>query len=61
MVSTLGPVLVHTAVQSKPHLTLIVPAVLFDSKGWLCQIKLSNPADFETLLTAEAYQKICEN
>jgi glycine cleavage system H protein len=29
--------------------------------GWLCQIKLTNPADFETLLTAEAYQKICEN
>lgn len=32
-----------------------------ESDGWLCQIKLSNPADFETLLTAEAYQKICEN
>lgn len=31
------------------------------STGWLCQIKLSNPSDFETLLTAEAYQKICEN
>ncbi|CDU23869.1 probable Glycine cleavage system H protein, mitochondrial precursor [Sporisorium scitamineum] len=32
-----------------------------ESDGWLCQIKLSNPSDFETLLTAEAYQKICEN
>ncbi|KAJ1030396.1 hypothetical protein NDA16_001305 [Ustilago loliicola] len=32
-----------------------------ESDGWLCQIKLTNPADFEALLTAEAYQKICEN
>lgn len=31
-----------------------------ESDGWLCQIKLANPNDFESLLTAEAYKKICE-
>lgn len=34
---------------------------LLHHTGWLCQIKLTNPSDFETLLTAEAYKKICEN
>ncbi|PWZ02766.1 putative glycine cleavage system H protein, mitochondrial precursor [Testicularia cyperi] len=32
-----------------------------ESDGWLCKIKLSNPGEFESLLTAEAYQKVCEN
>ncbi|KZO95055.1 glycine dehydrogenase [Calocera viscosa TUFC12733] len=28
--------------------------------GWLCRIKLSNPAEVETLLTEEAYKAHCE-
>jgi hypothetical protein len=30
-----------------------------DSAGWLCKIKLSDPAEFETLLDSEAYKAHC--
>ncbi|KAL7420625.1 glycine cleavage system H-protein subunit [Cryptotrichosporon argae] len=31
-----------------------------ESDGWLAKIKLSNPAEFEQLLSAEAYKAHCE-
>ncbi|EPQ32478.1 uncharacterized protein PFL1_00672 [Pseudozyma flocculosa PF-1] len=32
-----------------------------EGKGWLCKIRLTQPQEFESLLSAEAYQKLCEN
>jgi len=32
-----------------------------DKDGWLCKIKLSNPAELEGLMTAEAYKTHCES
>ena len=29
--------------------------------GWLCQIQLGNPAEFEVLLDEEAYKKLSED
>ncbi|PWN50299.1 putative glycine cleavage system H protein, mitochondrial precursor [Violaceomyces palustris] len=31
-----------------------------EAEGWLCKIRLTNPAEFETLLTEEAYKAVCE-
>jgi glycine cleavage system H protein len=28
--------------------------------GWLCKVKLSDPAEFEALLNEEAYKAHCE-
>lgn len=32
-----------------------------EEKGWLCKIKLNNPAEFEELLDEEAYKKLTED
>ncbi|TFK30507.1 glycine dehydrogenase [Coprinopsis marcescibilis] len=32
-----------------------------EEKGWLCKIKLSEPAELEQLLTEEAYKAHCES
>ncbi|PWN38410.1 putative glycine cleavage system H protein, mitochondrial precursor [Meira miltonrushii] len=32
-----------------------------EEKGWLCRIKLNNPAEFEELLDEEAYTKLTED
>ncbi|TEB34951.1 hypothetical protein FA13DRAFT_1728744 [Coprinellus micaceus] len=32
-----------------------------EEKGWLCKIKLSNPAELEELMTEEAYKAHCEH
>ncbi|GHJ88035.1 hypothetical protein NliqN6_4437 [Naganishia liquefaciens] len=31
-----------------------------EGRGWLCKIKLSNPAEFEQLLTEKAYKAHCD-
>ncbi|KAJ9113667.1 hypothetical protein QFC22_005976 [Naganishia vaughanmartiniae] len=31
-----------------------------EGRGWLCKIKLSNPSEFEALLTDKAYKAHCE-
>ncbi|KAF5377498.1 hypothetical protein D9615_005341 [Tricholomella constricta] len=32
-----------------------------EDKGWLCKIKLSDPSQMDSLLTAEAYKASCES
>ena len=32
-----------------------------EENGWLCKIKLNNPAEFEELLDEEAYKKLTED
>jgi len=34
---------------------------LEEETGWLCKVKLSNPAEVDTLLTEEAYKAHCES
>lgn len=40
-----------------PDLSLHPPVPL---EGWLAKIKLSNPGEFDQLLSAEAYKAFCE-
>lgn len=34
--------------------------MIWGGTGWLCKIKLSNPSEFESLLTEKAYKAHCE-
>jgi len=31
-----------------------------EDEGWLCKVRATNPAELDTLLTAEAYAELCE-
>jgi glycine cleavage system H lipoate-binding protein len=35
-------------------------SLLYFLAGWLCQIRLTNPAEFETLLDEGAYKKLTD-
>lgn len=32
-----------------------------EDEGWLCKIRMTNPAELDTLLNEEAYTKLCED
>ncbi len=45
---------VNAALEKEPELVNSDPY----GKGWMVRLKLDNPADFDSLLSAEAYQKL---
>ncbi|OCF35013.1 glycine cleavage system H protein [Kwoniella heveanensis BCC8398] len=47
---------INEALADQPSLLNKAP----ESDGWLCKVKLSDPAEFEALLSAEAYKAHCE-
>ena len=46
---------VNTVLSEKPELLNDDPC----EKGWMCKIEMSNPADFESLMSAEEYETHC--
>ncbi|KAF8585575.1 hypothetical protein K439DRAFT_1646586 [Ramaria rubella] len=47
---------INEALGEKPGLMGSDP----EMTGWLCEVKLSNPEELDSLLTFEAYKKFCE-
>ena len=47
---------VNTVLSEKPELLNDDPC----EKGWMCKIEMSNPADFESLMSAEEYEAHCD-
>jgi len=45
---------INSEINNKPELVNTDPY----GKGWLIKVKVTNPADFENLLTAEAYKSL---